>query len=157
MASDCLEETGLLGKEATVSWGNKRRKLGCYQSPLLFPCFRQKQVDTWDQLQADHGQQQWPEAWVLCDTPLQELGEPLTSHVTRETSSVHGPSVIRPGSPGAQPGQQGPRRLHPAGALRAGYQSASGGAACWSGRREAAAARSSIFLTFGFCIKGGAI
>lgn len=45
---------------------------------------------------------------VLCDTPLQELGEPLTSSVTRKTYSTHGPSVTRPGSPGVQSGPQGP-------------------------------------------------
>lgn len=63
MASDCLEETGLLGKEAAASWGNRRRKLCCHQSPL--PCFRQKQLATSDQLQAQPVQQQWPEAWGL--------------------------------------------------------------------------------------------
>lgn len=45
---------------------------------------------------------------VLCDTPLQEPGEPLTSQVTREMSLVHWPSVTWPSSPGVRPGQQGP-------------------------------------------------
>lgn len=63
MASDCLEETGLLGKEATASWRNKRRKPGCHESPLLLPCFSQRQLETWDQLQKEHVQQQWPKAW----------------------------------------------------------------------------------------------
>lgn len=120
MASDCQEETApgqgshcILGKTREGNWA-------ATTAPYSFLASGRNSWTLGISCRQSTCSSSGLKPGVLCDTPLQKLGEPLTSHVTSKTASVHGPSVTWPGSPGMQP----------AGVLGAGYQNAFGGAAC---------------------------
>lgn len=73
MASAAQRKLGLLARKPLHPGETREGSRVAARTPYSFASI--KQLETWDQLQAECMQWQWPNAWVLCDTPLQGLGD----------------------------------------------------------------------------------